>query len=139
MGEPVIGSIVCGSVALVMMIWNWRMVEHQKWVLRACGKEAATKARARAQLRAAARARVATPSADVEEEPRVSAEAPSKSSACPSSRYVVKLESLPEWNERESSPDMFLKARDRFETAPMSPPLSSTRSRSGTGCFFTDG
>lgn len=137
MGEPVIGSIVCGSVALVMMIWNWRMVEHQKWLLRKCGKEAATKARARAQLRAEARARVASPSADFEEATFVSAEAPSKPSVCPSSRYVVKLESLPEWNE--SSPDMFFKTRERLETAPMSPASSSTRSRSGTGCFFTDG
>lgn len=138
MGEPVIGSLICGSVALVMMIWNWRMVEHQKWLLRRCGKEAAMKARARAELRAEARAQVAVPSACAEEETRVSAEAPSKSPACPSSRYVVKLESLPEWNE--SSPDMmFFKTRDRSETAPMSPALSSTRSRSGTGCFFTDG
>lgn len=141
MGEPVIGSIVCGSVALVMMIWNWRMVEHQKWLLRKCGKEAATKARARAQLRAEARAQVAAPFANIEEEACISADAPSKSSACPSSRYVAKLESLPEWNESESSPDMdmFCKTRDRIETAPMSPASSSTRSRSGTGCFFSDG
>eukprot|EP00752_Nemacystus_decipiens_P008112 g7252.t1 len=138
MGEPVIGSIVCGSVALVMMIWNWRMVEHQKWLLRQCGKEAATKARAREQLRVEARAPAATPRADLEEEVCVSAKAPSKSSACAS--YVVKLESLPEWDEEsESSPDMFFKTRDRLETAPMSPALSSTRSRSGTGCFFMDG
>lgn len=117
------------------------MVEHQKWLLRKCGKEAATKARARAQLRAEARAQVAAPSAaDLGEPTCVSAEAPSKSSACPSSRYVVKLESLPEWNECESSPrDMFLKTRDRFETAPMSPASSSTRSRSGTEFFVTDG
>lgn len=132
-----IGSIVCGSVAVVMMIWNWRMVEHQKWLLRKCGKEAATKARARAQLRAEARAKVAAPSADCEEATCTSAEAPSKPPAGFSSRYVVKLESLPEWNE-SPSPDMF-KARERLETAPMSPALSSTRSRSGTGCFFTDG
>eukprot|EP00903_Cladosiphon_okamuranus_P012126 g11377.t1 len=141
MGEPVVGSIVCGSVALVMMIWNWRMVEHQKWLLRRCGREAASIGRAREQLRAEARVQVAAPSAaGLKDSVCVSADAPSKSSTCPSLRYVVKLESLPEWNECESSKeDMFLKTRERFETAPMSPALSSTRSRSGTGFFVTDG
>lgn len=142
MGEPLIGSIVCGSVALGMLIWNWRMVEHQKWLAKKCGEEAARKARAREQARAEARAEVAAaaPSQAYFAMECVSTAAPAKSAACPSP-LVIKLESLPEWDEGSSASDMLVKkreSRERLETAPMSPALSSTRSRSETGCFFED-
>lgn len=151
MGEPLVGSIVCGSVALAMLIWNWRMVEHQKWLAKKCGREAARTARAREQARADAFAKAtARNRADLAAMECVSTAAPSKSAtACSAAPYVVKLESLPEWDEgcstassseSSESSEMFLKkreSRERLETAPMSPALSSTRSRSETGCFFS--
>lgn len=153
MGEPVIGSIVCGSIALVMVIWNWRMIQDQKHRGRICAKEAACAARARAKTQQLVMTKNnkrlhhkhgAPPSAAAVA--AVAAFAPS-SAPSKSSRHVVKLESLPEWGEsspleneeeEEGDDDVIInkqQARERFETAPMSPPLSSARSRSGT-CFF---
>lgn len=123
------------------------MHEHQKYLRKICAREAAKKAQETAQLREQSRAKAiaAAVGQDCKEAKRVSAAAPSKSPATSSSfRKVIKLESLPELEEtsedrEERSPLVLLKPRERLETAPMSPPLSSTRSRSGTGCFFTDG
>lgn len=146
MGEPVIGSIVCGSVALVMVIWNWRMIQDQKHRGRICAKQAASAARARAkaqQLVMTENAHIHSqqmhtqPSTDLAAATAafIPAAAPSKSSC-----NVVKLESLPEWGgssiEDNEDAMMTKQARERFETAPMSPPLSSARSRAGTSCFF---
>ncbi|CAM9516315.1 unnamed protein product [Scytosiphon promiscuus] len=143
MGEPLIGSLVCGSIALGMMLWNWRMHEHQKHLRKICAIAAAKKAQESARLREQARAEaIAAAGEDCRETKRISAAALSKSPAASSSfRKVIKLESLPEWKEtsEERSPLVLVKPRERLETAPISPLLSSTRSRSGTGCFFTDG
>lgn len=152
MGEPLIGSLVCGSIALSMMLWNWRIHEHQKHLRKICARQAAMKAQETARLREQSRAEAVAAAAaaavadeDCKEAKRVSAAASSKSPTSSSSfRKVIKLESLPELSEtsedRElASPLVLVKPRERLETAPMSPPLSSTRSRSGTGCFFTDG
>ncbi|CAM9651819.1 unnamed protein product [Ectocarpus sp. 12 AP-2014] len=48
------------------------------------------------------------------------------------------MESSSQSQDKQSPLLLVNKPRERLETAPMSPPLSSTRSRSGTGCFFTD-
>ncbi|CAB1102278.1 unnamed protein product [Ectocarpus sp. CCAP 1310/34] len=157
MGEPIIASITCGSIAVVMLLWNWRMYELQKTRGKACAKACAREAQLRLKARAEEAAAVAAAAAAAAAEAAgaslaaappaatcVSTQAPSKSPAiCPS--RVIKLESLPECNESTSqsqdkqSPLLLVtKPRERLETAPLSPPLSSTRSRSGTGCFFTD-
>ncbi|CAM9239304.1 unnamed protein product [Pylaiella littoralis] len=147
MGEPVIGSIVCGSIALVMMFWNWRMIQDQKHRGRICAKEAASAARARAKTQQLAMTNNAhhhtlqTHALSSESLAEAAAFAPAAAPS-KSSHHVVKLESLPEWDE--SSPEeeeneehtINKEVRERFETATMSPPLSSARSRSGTTFFF---
>lgn len=146
MGEPVIGSIVCGSIALVMMFWNWRMIQDQKHRGRICAKEAASAALARAktqQLAMTNNAHHRTLQTHTLSSESLAAAAAFAPAAAPSksSHHVVKLESLPEWDE--SSPEeeneehmINNEVRERFETATMSPPLSSARSRSGTTFFF---
>lgn len=141
MGEPLIGSVVCGAVALGMMWWNWQMMEGQRRRGRKVAVEAAEAGRARAKIRAEAAAQVTTTAAAPAIVPATGG--CDKLPRTVSSPCLVKLWPLLE--SPENSPaegggpsPLFIKAlRDRLETAPMSPAVSSPRP-AGTG-FFQDG
>ena len=141
MGEPLIGSVICGAVALGMMWWNWQMMEGQRRRGRKVAVEAAEAGRARAKVRAEAAAQAATTTAAPARAPTTGG--CDKFPRTVSSPCLVKLWPLLE--SPENSPaegggpsPLFIKAlRDRLETAPMSPAVSSPRP-AGAG-FFQDG
>lgn len=149
MGEPLISSVVCGAVALGMMWWNWQMMEGQRRRGRKVAVEAAEAGRARAKIRAeieeaeAAAARVTTTTTLAAAPAKVPGRGFDKLPRTVSSPCLVKLWPLLE--SPENSPaegggpsPLFIKAlRDRLETAPMSPAMSSPRP-AGTG-FFQEG
>lgn len=143
MGEPLIGSVICGAVALGMMWWNWQMMEAQKRKGKRVALEAAEAARVRSQLRAEAlggNREVSTMNTAT----RISAVAPTKYPNAFCVPSPVKLESLvecPSSNSpalgRNPSP-LFMKAvRERLQTECITPQVSSPRPP-GTG-FFQDG
>lgn len=141
MGEPLIGSVICGAVALGMMWWNWQMMEGQRRRGRKVAVEAAEAGRARAKVRAEAAAQVTAAAAAPAKVPTTGG--CDKLPRTVSSPCLVKLWPLLE--SPENSPaegggpsPLFIKAlRDRLETAPMSPAVSSPRP-AGAG-FFQDG
>lgn len=138
MGEPLIGSLVCGAMALGMMWWNWQMMEAQRRKGRKVAIEAAKAARVRAQIRADARAKVAAaaPPPGI-----VTAASPLKHHRALSSSSLYTLEPLPECPVNtpidDQSPLVIKAVRDRLETAPLSPPSCSPRAAEAG--FFQEG
>lgn len=140
MGEPLTASILCGAIALGMALWNWQiaMYVHRRKV-RNVAKEAARVASERAQIRASAYNQPITRSFVTP------AEAVEEASATDmleiASRRSLQLDSPPDCPANTlmvDDPSSFIKsARERLETAPLSPPLSSPR-EAGIG-FFKEG
>lgn len=139
MGEPLTASILCGAVALGMALWNWQiaMYVHRRKGRRVA-MEAARVARERAQIRASAcnqpRTRTfVTPTETV-------AAATATDMLDIASCRPLQLDSPSDClaNTLVDDPSSFMKsARERLETAPLSPPLSSPRD-AGIG-FFKEG
>lgn len=47
MGEPLLGSLICGTMALSMVLWNWMLMRSQQRIGRECAHAAAEQARAK--------------------------------------------------------------------------------------------
>lgn len=120
MGEPLLGSLICGSLALGMVLWNWHLMEAQKRRSRKAARESAIAAAAAGRERSMV-------SAGANEMPPQ----PLRIRHSLSSYDVIKLDPLAHSGSHESSQDpspKFVKEhRDRAETSPISPPISSPR------------
>lgn len=129
MGEPVLGSLICGSVALGMILWNWHLFEMQKRSDKKAAREAAIAAAGRERSRISA---IAGDSAEVPLRVRHDA------SSCdlmglesPSQPFI--FESV-----QDPSPSFVKGGRDRAETSPISPPISTPSPRAAEMGFFKD-
>lgn len=120
MGEPLIGSLICGAVALVMVGWNWHMLHNQRRRGKRAAKLAAQAARERLSARANERNFAL---AQFEALPSCS-----RTNLAP----LINMDDCPAKDSLSVRVE-----RDRAETSPISP--AGTSSRTSQEGFFKDG